>query len=122
MLAFEFRQKFGQPTFDAYSEAMDRVFSEGKVVGIVMHTVDLGMPELSALKQLGTWMSTHQEATREHVVGIGIHLTSPMLRGALSFVNTLAPSVVPQEVFKTRTEAEAWIVELLEGRGLSVPG
>lgn len=92
---------------DAYEEAMAGFFA-GERFSLVLTTVDVPLPSVPWLRRLSGWLRDNRDTITAKCAGVGMHLESPMLRGALTFVNKLAPPPAPQGVFATLEETEAW--------------
>lgn len=107
---------------DEWQAMVEGLFAENKRFGVAYDFIEVPMPEVAILKRLAAWSKSQYDNASKLIVCSGIHIESPVLRGALKFMNALAPSPSPQAVFSTIEDTDAWVVEQLAGAGVAVPG
>lgn len=93
--------------------------AEQRRVGLGIRSMDIAMPEARVIKTFAQWIREQEQILAHHIIGIGVAVRSPVLRGALAFMNRLAPPPCPQRIFATWDEAERWLVDQLTERDVS---
>ena len=113
LIEVQFTDEFGPEEWTAFTAMQERYFAEGKKIGVVVIADKLGLPELSLLKEVSAWVKANEDNMRSYVIGTSLHIPSAVVRGALKFVNSLAPPPSPQHVAKDLSEARRWVRDRL---------
>jgi hypothetical protein len=117
LVEFEFRDCFDVAEIDSYTQVMDGFFAGKQRFACIVLADDLPMPSVAALKHMGAWVKEHGAPMVAYNLGTALVLESAVLRGALRFVNSIAPAPSPQAVVSRYAEAEAWAIARLRADG-----
>jgi hypothetical protein len=121
LIFLEFRGQLTMADVEAYEDYWAKKFAAGGMTGSVVRAIDVPMPAVAVLKRLAMWVEDNKVVLPQRSIGTAMCLESAVLRGAVRFINTLAPSPAPQAVFSTWDEAVAWTSERLVAVGETVP-
>jgi hypothetical protein len=114
LVVFTNRDEFtGQDAVD-FEDHMAGLLARGERFATVFLSIDVKMPEPRVLRRLSRWMGEVAEQRGALEVCAAVYLSSTFIRGALRFVNQLAPPPMPQELFADPDEAIAWVLDRLE--------
>lgn len=108
LVLVHFRDAVGQDDWDAYVAMSHRHFDAGSRFGLALRTTDLSMPPVGLLKQIGKWVNGNGETMRRHMVCTSMCVPSALIRGAVKFINRVAPPPVEQALFADWDETLAW--------------
>jgi len=122
MLVFAFRESFTMDDQLAFEDVMDSLMVDDNLFVVAVRAQRMPMPSLPVLRRLANWNRANKPRVIEHAIGTALFLPSPLLRGALGFINRLSPPPTPQALLATWEETELWAIERLAERGLEVPG
>jgi hypothetical protein len=106
----------GTPTEDdveGYIALLQRHFSAEHRFAILLETASMGVPAVRLVKRIAVWLKENDDAFGRHVVCLGFVTSSAAMRGAIRFVNSLAPPASPQQAFGDLESARNWIGEQL---------
>ncbi len=121
LLFVEFRGALTNADADAYLELIGTRISMRERFGLVLHAVDVPVPNLATIKRISDWMRTHNDEVMRCHACLALQLESAALRGVLKFFNTIVAPACPQAVFSDAVAAEAWVRAQLAREGLMVP-
>ena len=121
LLVMSFSGSFGTNEVAGFEAEMEKQIARQLPYGILISSTKLPMPELNVIRRLGDWTRDNSDDVARYALCTGIHLPSALLRGAISFLNSISPPPSPQRVFRDIDAAEAWVIEHLAGAGVSVP-
>jgi len=108
LVLVHFRNGVGQDDWDAYVSMSQRHFDAGERFGLALRTTNLSMPPIRLLKDIGKWVNVNGETMGRHMVCTSLCIPSPLIRGAIKFINHVAPPPVEQALFSDWDEALSW--------------
>jgi hypothetical protein len=117
LVEFEFRDNFDVAEIDSYAAVMDGYFAGKQRFVCIVLADNLPMPSVTALKHMSAWVKRSDVSLAAYNLGTALVLDSAVLRGAVRFVNSLAPPASPQTVVSRYAEAEAWAIAQLHADG-----
>ena len=115
LVVFTNRHEFTGQDAVAFEDHMAQLLARGERFATVFLSMDVKMPEPRILRRLSRWMAEVAEQRATFEVCAAIYLSSTIIRGALRFINHLAPPPMPQEVFGNPEDAIEWPMQRLEG-------
>lgn len=121
LVVLDLTQAFTNYDFKILEHTMQPVIEGDRPFGVALRTGGLPMPELALLKRLSAWTKRNRELVSRHAVGTALCLQSPLMRGALTFVNRVSPPPTPRKVFTDWEAAQVWVVARLAEAGHQVP-
>jgi len=105
----------------AFLAALARPLLRRERYAMVVDATRLDAGTAPQRRKLADWIREHRALGRLYVLGTGVVMPSPVVRGALTAVLWLQPATAPVSVTSTMAEAERWAVERLVAAGLPVP-
>ena len=96
-----------------YEDTINSLYARDERFSLVSLASGVKIPNPRVIRRLGAWLRDTRDLRRQYVIATGIYLDAPVLRNVLSFLNSLAPSPVPQELFATPDEAIAYAQRML---------
>jgi hypothetical protein len=96
-----------------YEDTINSLYDRDERFALVSLASGVKAPNPRVIRRLGSWLRDTRALRREYIIATGIYLDAPVLRNVLSFLNSLAPSPVPQELFATPDEAIAYAERML---------
>ena len=101
-----------------YEDTLDALYARDERFALVFLSVGVKMPEARILRRLSVWMRERRRERRTLEVATAVYLSSTFIRGALRFINQLAPPPSPQEVFDSQEAAMSWAQEMLASESM----
>lgn len=100
--------KLSDPDLDSILEALRGHLALAIPYVLIFDLTRAGLPNALQRQRLSSHVRDHSEAIRRSVRGIGVLLTSPVVRGMVTAIFWVAPPPVPHRLFSARAEAIAW--------------
>ncbi len=108
----------GRPTadeFEAYKRDMLRIAGRRQPYALVYDCQKTKMPSTADIRDMVEWFEQYGDQLRPWRRCAALAMTSPVLRGALNFMNRVNRPISETRVFATMEEAEAWARAVLWG-------
>lgn len=121
LLIIGFSGTFGLDEVAGFERAVGGRLVAQERFGMAIHCSEMPMPKVAVLKRLADWTRA-QSQYAQFMVGSALYLPSPLHRGAIGFLNRLAPPPAPQQMCSNWEEALGWVLERLALAGIDVPG
>lgn len=117
----EVRHGLSEADIRTLTDYMDERFKAKQRFAMVFDPTGLGIPNPTLLKEIAGWVRDRRQEMSDYCVGLALYLQSPALRGAMKFINRLAPPPNPQAIFGSLEETIDWARGQLADAGLTVP-
>jgi hypothetical protein len=113
--------RLSDPEIDGILADLEGHLAIGVPYVLLFDLTRAGMPNAVQRRRLANHVRDHSMAIRRSVRGLGVLLTSPVVRGMVTAIFWVAPPPVPYRLFSTRAEAVAW-AESLDDEAARRPG
>ena len=120
LLIIGFSGSFGLDEVAGFERAVGARLAAKERFGMAVHCSQMPMPNVNVVRRLGDWTKAQSESA-QFMVGSALYLPSPLLRGAIGFLNKLAPPPAPQQMCSSWEETLGWVLERLALAGIEVP-
>lgn len=118
LVQVEIRENFTAEDWSVFRNTIQGYFDDRRTFALSANVLDIPLPDVSLLKTVAVWMKEKDANYRAFAVAVGLTIQSPVVRGALGFVQRIAPPPFEQKVFNDHAENEAWVLERLKAAGL----